>query len=650
MKDWFDEDGRTADSLIQEVKCLLGSDNPLQFSDSYQWLYNGAAKGQDRQDIMGVFYAVIHTYAQRPDLLRLVLKKYLDEVLQLKRIRLVSQCDSINQCSYALDDAKSDVEYRRGRYTLTLSLFRDYSVSFFFGFSNLGWPNISEKKEHYLRESLDLSNPLQSNIRSRQIGGSLYSLYGTSPSPEVLRLCHAAGSNRDMYSVVRDLCTDSAFSSQLPAFVKLHDKLAQSSLSDDDRLRLLTYISYVYVGGANKVFPQDPNGNYALRMNTMRAGKPMRPEIGKLEEIVAYSRKHPPRRTLSAEDIIDAACVDIEGCRVLAKLGEGGYKSVYLCECDELPDSRFALVISDLGKIQASTKAQYYLNKLGRTALENCRNEAGKLSNFNLLRNENIPLLLSFPQYREADGVYWWIEELVEETLADVMDDKPKSERMVAKVIRHISNALAGASQLGYFHGDLSPQNVGISHGKDASGNITHVIKVLDWGLCPTIPCDPYQTDVRDFLGYRLTRAPEVFEGYVPTEKADVWSLGVIAYRIMTGHYPFMWSFQGTRNEWRVLPMEQKEVYEKELKEKVFSFCHDPTTLLAEIEIRMHESRQIGAIISKCMNPDPEKRPSPQEIHKEVTKTPRGNFLDLGRLGYHIMERPPNHQSDERIG
>ncbi len=326
----------------------------------------------------------------------------------------------------------------------------------------------------------------------------------------------------------------------------------------------------------------------------------------------------------STDELLECAAVNIPGYTAYRKLGEGSFKKVYLTEQQELPGQRYALLVTDVRHVQE--KAQHHLRKLQRTALENCRGEAAKLARLNALRSLHIPFLAAPPQYDENRGIYYWVAEYVEKKLSDILSDRPMLYPNVEALLEQLVSGMVAANSLGLVHGDLSPSNIGISN---------DILKILDWGLCSTLPLEEGDYASREFPGYRLTRAPEIFGGGIPTEKSDVWSVGVIAYRLLTGAWPFYYqSFKGTSEEWRSLPLEQKAHYEAELKEAIFQ--HDPTIL------RKKADRLIGYSYGKSIN-----NPSPRGMARffinscfQLDYSQRISLHDLrGRLSDYI--HPP---------
>ena len=77
-------------------------------------------------------------------------------------------------------------------------------------------------------------------------------------------------------------------------------------------------------------------------------------------------------------------------------------------------------------------------------------------------------------------------------------------------------------------HRDIKPENILIHNG---------VLKVADFGFCKPLEHQDGMADT--MLGSPIYMAPEVLKGEPYTMKADVWSLGVVLYRMVFGFCPF---------------------------------------------------------------------------------------------------------------
>ncbi len=100
-------------------------------------------------------------------------------------------------------------------------------------------------------------------------------------------------------------------------------------------------------------------------------------------------------------------------------------------------------------------------------------------------------------------------------------------------------HALAEAHAAGIVHRDLKPGNLFLTRRSDGSS----CIKVLDFGISkhthPDLD-DPEMTGARDLMGSPLYMAPEQMRSASQVcARADVWALGAILYKLLTGRAPF---------------------------------------------------------------------------------------------------------------
>jgi serine/threonine-protein kinase len=97
--------------------------------------------------------------------------------------------------------------------------------------------------------------------------------------------------------------------------------------------------------------------------------------------------------------------------------------------------------------------------------------------------------------------------------------------------------ALAEAHANGIVHRDVKPANLFVALGADGSP----IVKVLDFGvskLGDTVDGELTKTDV--LLGSPFYMSPEQMDSSRSVDpRADVWSLGVILYQLVTGRLPF---------------------------------------------------------------------------------------------------------------
>jgi serine/threonine-protein kinase len=133
---------------------------------------------------------------------------------------------------------------------------------------------------------------------------------------------------------------------------------------------------------------------------------------------------------------------------------------------------------------------------------------------------------------------YLAMERLYGHDLADVLRDSPRLDAASAvDLVAQVARGVATAHGAGVVHRDLKPQNV---FRAETTGR-TPVWKVLDFGLSKLADQTANLTRGQ-VLGTPAYMAPEQARGVEVDVRADVYAIGAIAYRAITGHPPY----QGT--------------------------------------------------------------------------------------------------------
>jgi serine/threonine protein kinase len=107
----------------------------------------------------------------------------------------------------------------------------------------------------------------------------------------------------------------------------------------------------------------------------------------------------------------------------------------------------------------------------------------------------------------------------------------------VAEVVTQLCHALGAAHTAGIVHRDLKPENVFLGRPRRAGGGPFDV-KVLDFGLAGLSAEARLTSGSSAAGGTPLYVAPEQTEVASPPSPAmDVWALGLVVYRMLTGRY-----------------------------------------------------------------------------------------------------------------
>jgi len=142
-----------------------------------------------------------------------------------------------------------------------------------------------------------------------------------------------------------------------------------------------------------------------------------------------------------------------------------------------------------------------------------------------------------------TDGYVYIVMELLEgRTLRDLLSkEAPLDVARSVSIMLQVSSAVAAAHDAGIIHRDLKPANIFIVQ----RSNVPALVKVLDFGIAKvaaeTLDDDDHQTltQVGAMIGTPRYMSPEQCNGSPLTPAADVYSLGVILYEMLTGTVPF---------------------------------------------------------------------------------------------------------------
>jgi len=173
---------------------------------------------------------------------------------------------------------------------------------------------------------------------------------------------------------------------------------------------------------------------------------------------------------------------------------------------------------------------------------------------------------------RSQHGPYLVLELLRGQTLAARLEQEPLSVRESLQLAAEISRGLAHAHEAGVVHRDLKPANVMLTD----DGRV----KVLDFGLAHAFGRK------RILGGTPAFMAPEQWMDAPEDERTDIFALGVILYRSLSGQLPFDGSgsdFTAPRLEVEAAP-ELGELVERMLSRDPVYRPRDGAAVLAELE------------------------------------------------------------------
>jgi serine/threonine-protein kinase len=151
------------------------------------------------------------------------------------------------------------------------------------------------------------------------------------------------------------------------------------------------------------------------------------------------------------------------------------------------------------------------------------------------------PHVVQILDYGIDNGAPFIVMELLEgESLGERLHRAgPIEPRIVADLLTQVARAVSKAHDAGIVHRDLKPHNIFIVQNDDVD-----LVKVLDFGIAKMtgagVEASLAGTRTGTLMGTPLYMSPEQAEGTKQVDfRADLWSLGVIAFECIVGRRPF---------------------------------------------------------------------------------------------------------------
>jgi serine/threonine protein kinase len=142
----------------------------------------------------------------------------------------------------------------------------------------------------------------------------------------------------------------------------------------------------------------------------------------------------------------------------------------------------------------------------------------------------------------DAGCVYIVMELLEGRTLREVLaQESPLPVERAVSLMSQTAAAVEAAHEAGVIHRDLKPANIFVVQRK----NLPPVVKVLDFGIAKLAADSLDDSDAKNLtqtgvmIGTPRYMSPEQCDGEKLTPAADVYSLGIILYEMLTGETPF---------------------------------------------------------------------------------------------------------------
>jgi len=222
--------------------------------------------------------------------------------------------------------------------------------------------------------------------------------------------------------------------------------------------------------------------------------------------------QHEPARALDAT----GARVVGDGYRLEALIAEGAMGQVFRARAGDGRPVAVKLLKRELCHDRRTLKRFYREARIARR-----------------LVGPHFVAVEAFGLDQSAGAPFIAMELVAGETLAALA---PLPPRRAARLCAQVAEALARAADAGIVHRDLKPANVIVT--TDAAG--AELVKVTDFGVAKDLEsADETLTQTGEPVGTPSTMAPEQIEGREVDTRTDLYALGCLLHRVVTGERLF---------------------------------------------------------------------------------------------------------------
>ncbi|WP_177169069.1 bifunctional serine/threonine-protein kinase/formylglycine-generating enzyme family protein [Allochromatium warmingii] len=209
--------------------------------------------------------------------------------------------------------------------------------------------------------------------------------------------------------------------------------------------------------------------------------------------------------------------MNIPGYTILRELGSGGMATVYLARQDRLKREVALKVMKQLATTGDDFVARFI--KEGQ-----------------IIAKLQHPQIVTIYDFDVTDGYYYFSMELLAGgTLAERIERGLTTQRALT-ILRRVAEALAVAHARGIIHRDIKPQNILF---RDANTPV-----LTDFGIAHALTRDTDSlqltlTRLGTVIGSPRYMSPEQSTGLPLDPRADLYSLGVVFYEMLTQELPY---------------------------------------------------------------------------------------------------------------
>ena len=224
--------------------------------------------------------------------------------------------------------------------------------------------------------------------------------------------------------------------------------------------------------------------------------------------------------------------------KIIEKIGEGSFGKVYKAQRTERGKSFYSAIKiinipgsqSELNSVRSETGDDQAARQYFQNLVEECIQEVSTMEYFR--GNSYIVSVEDFKVMEYLDAIGWEISIRMEylTSFMDCCAEKQLTENEVIQLGLDLSKALEYCRKLNIIHRDIKPENIFVSRFGD--------FKLGDFGIARELERTMSGFSKKGTYSYM---APEMYKGEKYDSGVDIYSLGIVLYKLMNhNRLPFM--------------------------------------------------------------------------------------------------------------
>ena len=222
---------------------------------------------------------------------------------------------------------------------------------------------------------------------------------------------------------------------------------------------------------------------------------------------------------------------------ILKVIGTGGYGCVYKGRDKETKELR-AIKVMSIEKIEENLLSQYKREEIKKQLNICIKGFIEEFENMKICSINNNNSVKCYEYFNNKDN-FVIIMELCDENLLQLLNKRFKNEgkglnsEEIYEIMNQLNNTFRIMKEKKIIHRDLKLENILIKY----NNNKKYTIKLSDYGCSKRLIS--LSRNCNTYTGSIIYMSPEILKRKEYNYKCDLWSIGIIIYRLIFGESPY---------------------------------------------------------------------------------------------------------------